>query len=66
MVRNLLWLENPTFAACGWIMPSRPPIAAKASAPVRATFAEHDCEKFPRHVSSKEKRPSRGMSPRAG
>jgi len=72
MVRDLVWLQNFSFAAwgcskCGWIIPTGPAVSAKASAPVCAAFAKHNCRNFPRHsasdasrnTSSKEKRPAR-------
>ena len=60
MVRELVWLENQSFAAwgcsaCAWIMPNlRRTQSGKPSAPVRDAFANHDCAKSPRHPSTKE------------
>jgi hypothetical protein len=58
------WLENQSFAAwgcseCAWIMPNlgRTPLG-KASAAVREAFDKHECAKFPRHASLREKRPT--------
>jgi hypothetical protein len=64
MARDLVWLENFSFAAwgcsaCGWIMPTAPKVSASASAPVRAAFAKHNCSKFPRFIPPKGKRPAR-------
>jgi hypothetical protein len=57
MGRELVWLENETFAAwgcdaCGWIVPGwrvfgQPPVAVKEA------FEEHDCAKFPRLLPRK-------------
>jgi hypothetical protein len=64
MDRDLVWLENQSFAAwgcstCGWITPRRPVAATKASAPVCAAFAKHNCAEFPRYISPRERRPPR-------
>jgi hypothetical protein len=65
MSRDLVWLENYSFtawgcAACSWIMPNVGlSLSGKASTTIRAAFDKHDCKKFPRHISAKEKRPSR-------
>jgi hypothetical protein len=65
MARDLVWLENYSFAAwgcsaCSWIEPHlRLTQSVEASAAIRATFSKHDCKKFPRHISPSEKRPSR-------
>jgi hypothetical protein len=61
MSRDLLWLESHSFAAwgcaiCSWIMPNlRSTPSHRPSALVRAAFKKHDCKKFPRHISAKEK-----------
>jgi len=66
MARELLWLENSSFAAwgcgaCNWIMPDHGrKICEKASASVREAFDRHECAKFSRHTSAKNKRPPRG------
>jgi len=62
MAKDLVWLENHSFSAwgcsgCAWIMPTRPALSAKKSAPARAAFARHDCKDFPRYISPKDKRP---------
>ncbi len=66
MARDLVWLENFSFAAwgcsaCGWVMPSGAQVSAKASAPIRAAFAKHNCSKFPRFIPLRGKRPHRRM-----
>jgi len=64
MDRELVWLENQSFAAwgcsgCAWIVPNlgRTP-SGKASVAVRQAFDTHECAKFPHHPSPKEKRPT--------
>jgi hypothetical protein len=62
MAKDLVWLENHSFAAwgcsgCAWVMPTSPTVSAKKSAPARAAFTQHDCKKFPRYISPKDKRP---------
>jgi hypothetical protein len=61
--RELLWLENLSFAAwgcsaCGWIaLNSRRKLAGEASSTMRAAFDKHDCKKFPRYdVLPRERR----------
>ena len=64
MARDLVWLENYSFAAwgcaaCSWITPNIGlTVSGKASRAIRAAFDKHDCKKFPRHISPREKRPS--------
>jgi|HubBroStandDraft_6_1064221.scaffolds.fasta_scaffold25895_5 hypothetical protein len=67
MARELVWLENISFAAwgcsaCNWIlMPSLGPIpSGKPSTATREAFDRHDCAKYPRHPSASAKRPPRG------
>jgi hypothetical protein len=67
MARDLVWLENHSFSAwgcseCAWIKQAGPALSAKTSASVRPAFARHDCTKFPRHISPKEKRPPRSVA----
>jgi hypothetical protein len=53
MPRELVWLENSTFAAwgcegCGWIIPN--PRSASSDAPsaaVKEAFNKHECQKHP-------------------
>jgi hypothetical protein len=65
MGRDLVWLEDYSFAAwgcaaCIWIAPNLSLTrSGKASTAIRAAFDRHDCKKFPRHISTNEKRPSR-------
>jgi len=65
MARNLVWLENFSFAAwgcaeCSWITPSvGVTLSGKASTAMRAAFDKHDCKNFPRRLSPTEKRPTR-------
>ena len=56
MARELMWLENPTFAAwgcsaCAWIMPNPSPVVAgRPPSQVKEAFDKHECEKFSRIV----------------
>lgn len=65
MSRDLVWLQKFSFAAwgcaaCSWIMPIRnQSLSGQSSAPIRAAFDKHDCKRFPRYISPKERRPSR-------
>jgi hypothetical protein len=65
MARDLVWLENYSFAAwgcaaCSWITPNLGhTLSGKAPTAIRAAFDKHDCKKFPRHISPREKQPSR-------
>jgi hypothetical protein len=65
MARDLVWLENYSFAAwgcaaCSWITPNCGlTVSGEAPTTIRAAFDKHDCNKFPRHISPREKRPSR-------
>lgn len=65
MSRELVWLENPSFAAwgcsaCDWIVPNNISRAREPepSTEVREAFRKHECAKFP-HRSTTEKRPPR-------
>ncbi len=66
MSKDLVWLENYSFAAwgcaaCSWIKPNVDrKLSGQASSSVRAAFDKHDCRKFPRFVPAKDKRTSRG------
>lgn len=63
--RELLWLENPSFAAwgcsaCSWIEPNPEyNVTGKPSSTTRAAFDEHDCKNFPRYVAQGQRRPRR-------
>jgi hypothetical protein len=65
VAKELVWLEDNTFAAwgcaaCNWILPSIHAIQSdQPSTTVRKAFDKHDCAQFPRNPSAKEKRPSR-------
>jgi hypothetical protein len=64
MSRNLVWLEDYSFAAwgcaaCSWITPNVGRTLGKAPTAIRAAFEKHDCKKFPRCLSLTEKRPTR-------
>jgi hypothetical protein len=57
MGRELVWLENSSFAAwgcksCGWIMPPRK-VSDKPPSIVKQAFNKHDCANFPRALSRK-------------
>jgi hypothetical protein len=50
MARELVWLENSTFAAwgcaaCAWVMPGQ---SGKPPREVKEAFNQHECAKFPR------------------
>ena len=53
MSRDLVWLQNYSFAAwgcaaCSLITPNLDrTLSGQASAPTRAAFEKHDCKKFP-------------------
>jgi hypothetical protein len=54
MARELVWLENSTFAAwrctdCNWILPN-PGLAVsdRLSAKAKEVFEQHKCAEFPR------------------
>jgi len=57
MPRELVWLENGTFAAwgcgaCGWIMPNpRSASSDVPSAEVKEAFNKHECQKHPRKTN---------------
>lgn len=65
MARNLMWLENLSFAAwgcaeCSWITPNLGVTrSGKPSKAIRAAFDKHDCKNFPRRLLSTERRPTR-------
>jgi len=54
MARELIWLENFTFAAwgcsaCAWIFPNPgEPVSGRPPAKVKEPFDKHECAKFPR------------------
>jgi hypothetical protein len=54
MARELVFLENSTFAAwgcraCSWIIPNAAPeLSDKPPAAVKQAFNRHECAKFPR------------------
>ena len=54
MVRELIWLENFTFAAwgcstCAWIFPNPgETVSGKPPKKVQEAFDQHECAKFPR------------------
>ena len=54
MARELVWLENFTFAAwgcstCAWIFPNPgEAVSGKPQANVKEAFDKHECAKFPR------------------
>jgi hypothetical protein len=64
MTRDLVWLEDFSFAAwgcaaCRWIMPNTDlTLSDRAPTAIRAAFNQHDCNRFPRHVLPREKRPA--------
>ena len=54
--RELVWLENSSFAAwgcaaCDWIIPNPGTPSDKPSTNVKERFNNHDCDKFPRRTS---------------
>src|SRR5579864_5578911 len=59
MGRELVWLENSTFAAwgcstCAWIVPNPgATVSGKPPTSVKDTFDKHDCAKFPRAPQSR-------------
>jgi len=61
MARELVWLENSTFAAwgcteCDWIIPNPGrAVSDEPSAKVKEAFHQHKCAEFPR-VRTAEKR----------
>jgi hypothetical protein len=62
MARELVWLENSTFAAwgcpeCNWILPNPGRgVSDKPSARVKEEFDQHKCAEFPRvHTAEKHK-----------
>lgn len=59
MARELVWLENSSFAAwgrsaCNWITTNiHPTQSGKPSEAAREAFDKHECAKSPRHLSPK-------------
>jgi hypothetical protein len=57
MARELIWLENTSFAAwgcaaCDWIVPNPgPTFSGKPPLQVKEAFNKHECAKFPRQQS---------------
>jgi hypothetical protein len=57
MARELVWLEDNTFAAwgckrCGWILPGKR--SNGPSPEVKEAFSKHECAKTPRRTSSRK------------
>ncbi len=55
MVRELVWLENETFAAwgcrgCTWIVSGGGPIPVRAPATIQQAFDQHQCVDFPHQL----------------
>jgi hypothetical protein len=57
MARELIWLEDSTFAAwgcgiCNWIF-QNPGVEEPAKPPTQVVeaFNKHECAKFPRHIA---------------
>ena len=53
MVRDVIWLENDTFAAlgcssCRWIVSNPGPISEQAPARIKEAFDKHECADYPR------------------
>ncbi len=53
MPRELVWLDNDTFAAwgcsgCSWIVSKPGPVREQAPAGVKEAFDQHDCANQPR------------------
>jgi len=59
MGRELVWLEDSTFAAwgcslCAWIVPNPAAIVSgKPPTSVKDAFDKHECDKFPRAIQSR-------------
>jgi hypothetical protein len=59
MARELVWLENSTFAAwgysaCAWLVPNPgATVSGKPPADVKDAFDKHECAKFPRVPESR-------------
>jgi hypothetical protein len=61
MARDLVWLENDTFAAwgceeCRWIIPGRR-VSGKPPLEVKEAFDKHECAKFPAYPTKQERKP---------
>jgi hypothetical protein len=62
MARELVWLEDNTFAAwgcaaCNWVLPNPgQEMSAKPPTQVKEEFNRHDCAKFPRVTTVIRKR----------
>lgn len=71
MARELVWLENSTFAAwgcsaCYFIVPNTSPATSgKPSREVIAAFNRHECAKFPQPPSPKTQVPAKGHRARS-
>jgi hypothetical protein len=61
--RELLWLENGTFAAwgcaeCNWIVPTPGrTVSHKTPAEVKEAFDQHECARYPRLTSVQRRKP---------
>ncbi len=61
MARELVWLENSSFAAwgctmCDWIVPSPgPTTSGRPPATVKDAFDRHECNEFPRQAARQER-----------
>ncbi len=59
MARQLVWLEDNTFAAwgcseCHWLVVNpEPERSEKPSTQVKGAFNKHDCDTFPRYTKNK-------------
>jgi hypothetical protein len=58
MARELVWLENDTFAAwgcseCSWIVNPETKRSEKPSTRVKDAFNKHDCAAFPRFTKKR-------------
>ena len=56
MARELVWLENSSFAAwgcseCNWIIANSSPKSDRPSREVKEAFNKHDCAEFSRSSS---------------
>jgi hypothetical protein len=62
MARELLWLENSTFAAwgcaeCNWIVPNPgSAVFHKPPAKVKEAFDQHECAQYPRAYLQAQRR----------
>jgi hypothetical protein len=59
MAREIVWLENISFAAwgcsaCNWILPGpRPTESGRSPATIKEAFDKHECAKSPRQSRTK-------------